>query len=169
MVFKILMPRDSLYYSRERNFVLMKKNFPRFLDWRSVVDGRSVCSSKTKVSRYVSSALCWTFSRNFVRLRSIDRGHRESSDSFHDGIRVIFPKPYRGKSDCCEGKIRGRWLLVVCRQYRETFCNRQVCFLVFLSVCNGDCVRIERCSGNTKPMINRLLLFLSFVLLACNL
>lgn len=163
------MPRDSLYYSRERNFCINEKKFSQIFGLK-IRCGWEIGLLFEDKSISLRISLCWMFSRNFVRLRSIDRGHRESSDSFHDGIRVIFPKPYRGKSNCCEGKIRGRWLLVVCRQYRETFCNRQVCFLVFLSVCNGDCVRIERCSGNTKPMINRLLLFLSFlVLLACNL
>lgn len=165
MVFKILMPRDSLYYSRERNFVLMKKNFPRFLDWRSFVDGRSVCSSKTKVSRYVSRPCLQRFHEiSFVFGRLIAAtGNRPTRFTMESGLyspsRIgenrIAAKARFGEDGCwsCVG-IERRFVIAK---------------FVFLSVCNGDCVRIERCSGNTKPMINRLLLFLSFVLLACNL
>lgn len=165
MVFKILMPRDSVYYSRERNFVLMKKNFPRFLDWRSFVDGRSVCSSKTKVSRYVSLCVECFHEISFVFGRLIAAtGNRPTRFTMESGLyspsRIgenrIAAKARFGEDGCwsCVG-IERRFVIAK---------------FVFLSVCNGDCVRIERCSGNTKPMINRLLLFLSFlVLLACNL
>lgn len=60
-------------------------------------------------------------------VRSIDRGHRDLSNRptrfrMESGL-------YWRKSDC-EGEIRGRWFLVMCREYRETFRNREVCFLV---------------------------------------
>lgn len=74
-------------------------------------------------------------------LWSIDRGHtgisRPTRFTMESGL-FRSGRSYWGKSDCREGKIRARWLLVMCREYRDTFCNRQVCFLVL--VCNGDCV-----------------------------
>lgn len=116
-----------------------------------------VCFSKTKecISLRIS---CSTFSRNFVRLRSIDRGHRDLSTG-NRPTRFTMESGLYSPSRIGEDRIAAK------ARFEEDGCwscvgNIQRRFVIakFFLLRNRDCVRTDR-----RTMYNRLLLFLRFV------
>lgn len=115
---------------------------------------RISCLARTSSEKFrVFGSVDWSRSH-----RDLSTGNRPTRFTMESGL-FRSGRSYWGKSDCREGKIRARWLLVMCREYRDTFCNRQVCFLVL--VCNGDCV--GRCIAETRNTRWYRLLFLSSI------
>lgn len=117
-----------------------------------------VCFSKTKESCISLRISCSTFSRNFVRLRSIDRGHRDLSTG-NRPTRFTMESGLYSPSRIGEDRIAAK------ARFEEDGCwscvgNIQRRFVIakFFLLRNRDCVRTDR-----RTMYNRLLLFLRFV------